>query len=473
MKLWSGRLAGSLDPVMEDFNNSLPVDRVLAAADIRGSLAYAGALAQAGIVTRAEAARLRGALRRLLALARAGTLPLLPGDEDIHTAVERHLTARLGRLGAKIHTGRSRNSQVVLDVKLHLKERIPRLLDRLASLVEAVLRRCRDYPDLVMPGYTHLQPAQPVLFSHYLCSLASALKRDAARLEFCLNGGVDEMPLGSGALAGSPLRYDRMSLARCLGFRRCTENSIDAVSDRDFIAETLGALAIVQNHLSRYAEDFIIWSSREYGFLVLDDRFATGSSLMPQKKNPDSLELIRGKAARVQGNLMALLSLTKGLPLAYAKDLQEDKEPLFDSLRTVELSLRVMAGVLSTLRVEKAAVARRLDEYLLATDLADYLVGQGLPFREAHAAVGRLARDSVRRNRPFSRYSLPELRKFSPRFGPDCRAVFNFRRSVGRRSLPGGTAPASVRRQMAAHRRWLAVLRARLRRYLRNTDAAD
>ena len=474
MKLWGGRFEGTPDSLMERFNASIGFDWRLWAADIEGSMAYASALERAGLITADERERLIQGLEAVAREFEALVLPLVPGpkdqggdkyragefkitlsDEDIHTAVERRLGELVGQTAGKLHTGRSRNDQVATDLRLHLMREIPGLRRQLAELQEAILTKAEQHLDVIMPGYTHLQRAQPVLFSHWLMSYFWMLQRDRERLDD-LEKRVAVLPLGAGALAGHALGIDRHFLAAELGFRAVCENSLDAVSDRDFVAEFLFWAALLQTHLSRLAEDLILWSSAEFSFVELDDAYATGSSLMPQKKNPDSLELLRGKVGRLVGHLVALLITLKGLPSSYNKDLHEDKEPPFDALDTLKLARSVAAGPVRTLKVNAEAMAAALDDAMLATDLADYLVRRGVPFRQSHELVGRAVRRAEALNLPLRELPLAEFQAISDAFESDLYAVFDHRRSVEARGSYGGTATTAVRQQIGRAR---AVLR--------------
>jgi len=451
MKLWGGRFTQRTDELMERFNRSFDFDWRLYAADIQGSTAYAKALARAGIITDEERDLLLDGLSRVQAEFEGGTFQPMPGDEDIHTAVERRLEELIGPVAGKLHTGRSRNDQVVTDVRLYLMEHLDRLDSLLADLQGAIVEQAEAHLDLLMPGYTHLQRAQPVRFSHWLLSYFWMLQRDRERLRDARRR-IAVCPLGSGALAGHSLGIDREFLARELGFQATSENSIDAVSDRDFILEVLSGAAILGTHLSRLAEDLTLYASAEFAFVELSEAYSTGSSLMPQKKNPDSAELMRGKAGRLVGNLVSLLVTVKGLPSAYDKDLQEDKEPLFDTLDTLELVLPVAAGMIHTLCVNPDRMRAALDESMLATDLADYLVRKGLPFRQAHHIVGQVVRYGIEGGKPLCDLSLAEWQRVSPLFTADVADVFDFERSVEQKASPGGTARSAVEAQIAQAR---------------------
>ncbi len=447
MKLWGGRFEAQTNELMEQFNASIGFDWRMYDADIDGSVAYARALARAGLITPSEAETLIDGLEKVRQEFAAGEFEIRLSDEDIHTAVERRLYELVGHVAGKLHTGRSRNDQVATDMRLYTRAALERVLAAIANVQAALLSQAGAQLDVLMPGYTHVQRAQPVLFSHWLMSSFWALQRDRARLSEAL-ARVNVLPLGSGALAGNALGVDRAFLAEELGFDTVSPNSMDAVGDRDFVAETLFAAAMVGIHLSRLGEDLVMYSSAEFGFVTLDEAYATGSSLMPQKRNPDSMELVRGKAGRLVGNLVSVLTLLKGLPSTYDKDLQEDKEPLFDSLDTLHLALPVVAGVIRTLRIHPERMAAALDDGMLATDLADYLVRRGVPFRESHGVVGRLVRAAQARGVALRDLPLDAYREADERFGPDVYAVFDMRQSVARREGIGGTAPAAVALQL-------------------------
>ena len=454
-KLWGGRFSGALDPLMEEFNASIGFDWRLWQADIRGSQAYAHALAKAGLLTEDEAERIVAGLEQVADEWRADRFVIQAGDEDIHTANERRLTELIGPVAGKLHTGRSRNDQVATDLRLWLREELLARAQQLRALIEVATDRAESEIDLLMPGYTHLQPAQPTRWSHWLLSHAWAWQRDAQRLQDLLPR-VNLLPLGNGALAGNPFPIDRDWLAQELGFAAPTPNSLDGVSDRDFVAEALFWATMTMLHISRWAEDLIIYSSREFGFVTLADAYSTGSSLMPQKKNPDSLELLRGKAGRVFGDMSGLLMTLKGLPSTYNKDLQEDKEPLFDAMESLAGALPITAGALATLTVNRARMALALAPEMLATDLAEYLVRKGLPFRETHhiagAAVALAESDGI----ALSDLSLAALHSLHPAFDEDVTEIWSYERSVERRDVRGGSSRRAVREQIGALRRWLA-----------------
>lgn len=445
--LWGGRFSGTPDETMRRFGDSIAFDARLYAADIRGSMAWARALARAGLLTETERDRLVAGLEQVRAEFDAGAFEIKPGDEDIHTAVERRLGERIGTVAGKLHTGRSRNDQVATDLRLYLLDRIAALDKGLAGLQEAIVDKAETHLDVLMPGYTHMQQAQPILFSHYLMSFFWKFQRDREGLANVARR-TSVLPLGCGAIAGTPFPIDREPLAADLGFAALAENSVDAVGDRDFVAEFLAWAALAQVHLSTLAEDLIIWASREFGFVTLADAYSTGSSLMPQKKNPDPLELMRGKTGRVIGRVSGFLATLKGLPSGYNKDLQEDKEPLFDVVDTLSLELPIAAGVIRTLRVNAERMAAALDDAMLATDLADYLVRRGVPFRESHHIAGQAVKRAETLGVALGQMALAEYRAIHPAFGEDVYAVFDFRRSVEMRQARGGTAPGAVRAQI-------------------------
>jgi argininosuccinate lyase len=455
MTLWGGRFEGKTDDLMKRFNDSIGFDQRLYAADIEGSIAYVGALADAGLITEEEHDDLVTGLKQVRADFDEGTFEIHPDDEDIHTAVERRLGELVGEVAGKLHTGRSRNDQVATDLRLYLLKEIAELDEAVVDLQRAMVEKAEAHLGVMMPGYTHLQRAQPILFSHWLMAFFWKLKRDQSRLEDAVRR-MRVCPLGAGALAGNPFGIDRQALAQALGFDAAAENSIDAVNDRDYVVEFLAWAALTQVHLSNLAEDLIIWASREFGFIELDDAYATGSSLMPQKKNPDSLELLRGKSGRVIGHLTGLLTTLKGLPTAYNKDLQEDKEGLFDVVDTLEMALPIAAGVIRTLTVNVDQMEAALDEAMLATDLADYLVRKGVPFRRSHHVVGQAVRRAEKLGVVLNELSLAEYRAIHPAFTEDIYDVFDFERSVEARDTKGGTARSAVEEQIERAKRVLA-----------------
>ena len=452
--LWSGRFDSTPDPAAFDFGVSFPFDRRLFEDDVTGSLAWAEALVRAGALTAADGQAIREALTAILDEGRRNPAWVTGDDEDVHSFVERQLVLRIGDAGRRLHTGRSRNEQVSLDLRLYLRRRIPALQKNVAAVVAALADQAARAGDALMPSYTHMRRAMPVLVAHYFLSHAAALRRDYRRLAQAMEE-ADAMPLGSGAIAGTGYAVDVHALAARLGFSGVVTNSIDASSDRDFVATFLHACALAMVHLSRLAEDLILFTSEEFGFFELSDRSATGSSMMPQKKNPDPLELVRGKAGRAIGNLTGLLATMKALPTGYNKDLQEDKEPVFDAEDTLRVSAEATRAVVShlTLKPERTRVAA--SGLLLATDVADYLASRGVPFRQAHEIVGGMVRQLLAAGRDFESLTLTEWRGFSDRFGDDIREAIRPERSVASRRTPQSTEPGAVRQALAETREWL------------------
>ena len=452
-KVWGGRFREGLDEVLDRFNASIGFDRRLAAQDIEGSMAHCRMLAKQGILTEDEGARMVEALAEIRREMERGEHVEDEGAEDIHSLVERLLVAKIGPLGGKLHTARSRNDQVALDVRLYVRETSERVSERVREMQVALVDLAEQNADLVCPGYTHLQRAQPVLLAHHLMAYYEMLKRDRERLRDG-RARVNVMPLGSAALAGSTFDLDRDMVARELGFDGISLNSMDAVSDRDFVIEFISACALLMMHLSRFSEEMILWSSQEFGFVRLPDAFCTGSSIMPQKKNPDLPELVRGKTGRVYGNLMALLTTMKGLPLAYNKDMQEDKEPLFDTVDTVEMCLEVFTRLLRNLSFDGEAMRGATEHgYLTATDLADYLVTRGMTFRKAHEISGKMVLHALDLGRELSDLSLEEMKQFSNRIEEDVYDWLDPVQCVARRRLAGGTAPATVKQRLQEARK--------------------
>ncbi|MBF6556155.1 MAG: argininosuccinate lyase [Acidimicrobiales bacterium] len=443
MTLWQGRLSGGTADVVMRYSTSLHYDRRLALDDLAGSRAHVRGLGRGGLLGDAEVTELLAALDQVEAELTSDAFAFAPDDEDIHTAVERRVTELAGDVGAKLHTGRSRNDQIATDLRLYAKRELRSVAREILALQEVLLTRAKEAGDAGLPGYTHLQRAQPVLLAHHLLAHGWALARDLDRLMATVKR-LDVSPLGAGALAGSSLPLDPDGVAEELGFGSRFENSLDAVSDRDFVAEALFDLALLGVHLSRMGEELVVWSTEEFGFAVLDDAFATGSSMLPQKKNPDVAELARGKSGRLIGNLTGLLATLKGLPLAYNRDLQEDKEPLFDSVDQTHLALAALAGVMTTVtfntdRMQEAAG----DSALAAVDLAEWLVQQGMPFRQAHAVVGGLVHDSIERRVP-----LEELVEAHPALGSEAAALLEPGVAVTRRTTPGSAGPLAVSIQL-------------------------
>jgi argininosuccinate lyase len=441
---------------MRQFNDSLAFDQRLYAVDIMGSQAYAAALARAHVISFAECEQLVAGLDEVRSEFERQTFAFEPSDEDIHTAVERRLGELIGPVAAKLHTGRSRNDQVATDLRLYLLQEVPSLGRALLELQEAIVARADEHMGAIMPGYTHLRQAQPLLFSHWLMSFFWKLQRDRERLDKVAKR-TSVMPLGAGALAGNPFRINRQALAQNLGFAGVSENSVDAVGDRDFVVEFLAWAALLQVHLSSLSEDLALWASQEFGFVELDERYATGSSLMPQKKNPDSLELMRAKTGRIVGHLVGMLTMLKGLPSGYNKDLQEDKEALFDVLDTLVVEFPIAVGVVRTLKVNSERMSEALDDGLLATDLADYLVAKGIPFRQSHRLVGQAVRRAEQLGVSLAQLELAEYQAIDTLFKVDLYQVLDFERSVERRGVPGGTSADSVRGQIEQARHLLSL----------------
>ncbi len=453
-KIWGGRIQQPPSALMDAYGKSIHFDCKLFDADITVNRAWALALADAGILSAAEAESIRHELAQIQRDYHAGKLAFSPADEDIHSANERWLTERLGDLGARIHTGRSRNDQVATDVRLYLREAYQELQQALTDLLTALVTMAEEHVQTAFPGQTHLRQAQPISWAHYLLAFFFQLQRDQQRL---MDGykRCNYMPLGSGAIAGAAFPIDRHNLARELGFTAPSENSYDATADRDVIIEMLYGCSQIMTHLSRLAEDFIIWSSEPYGYIEIDESYTTGSSMMPQKKNPDSLELLRGKSARVIGHLVSLLMLMKGIPTAYVRDLQEDKEPLFDAVEQTVNSIRIATGVVSTLKVDNQRMVQALDAALYATDLADYLVKKGMPFRQAHHLVGAIVAEAEHIGVPLDELTLQQLQTHSELFNEDVHGIFDPQAALGKRNLYGGTGPESVRQQIDLAKKYL------------------
>ncbi len=451
-KPWGGRFAGPTERKVEEYTASLPFEWRLYPYDIQGSIAYAQALVKAGVLTEVEGGRITRGLEEIRKELDEGELDLDPAHEDIHMYIEHRLIEKVGELGGKLHTGRSRNEQIALDLRLYLRAEIGRIVHEIRVLQEALLDRAERHLDAVMPGYTHLQRAQPVLWSHHLMAYVEMLARDSVRFQDCLTR-ITVMPLGSGALAGTAYPIDRDALAQDLGFPEVSRNSIDAVSARDFALEFLAGASITMMHLSRLSEEIILWATAEFGFVDLPEAYATGSSLMPQKKNPDVAELARGKAGRVFGDLIALLTTMKGLPLSYNRDLQEDKEPVFDAVDTLRGTLQVLAPMVQGLRVDAERMRRATEEgFLNATDAADYLVSKGLPFRQAHEVIGTLVRYCLEQKKRLDQLSLKELLQYSPLFDEGFYSYIPLDASLKRRGNVGGTAPERVQKAIRTAR---------------------
>lgn len=455
MKLWGGRFTKGTDKVVEDFHSSISFDQRLYREDIRGSIAHAGMLGRQGIISAAEAELIINGLQGILEDVEAGLVAFEVGAEDIHMNIEKLLTERVGDVGRKLHTARSRNDQVALDIRMHLKLEIQETQKLLGQLLQTLVDLAELHTETVMPGYTHLQRAQPITLGHHLMAYFQMFQRDADRLHDCYRR-TDLMPLGSGALAGTTFPLDRSFVAAELGFAGITQNSLDGVSDRDFAIEFSAVAAIIMMHLSRFCEEIILWSSAEFQFVELDDAYSTGSSIMPQKKNPDVAELIRGKTGRVYGDLMALLTVMKSLPLAYNKDMQEDKEALFDAIDTVKGCLMVFTPMVRTMRVrpEKMARAAR-GGFTNATEVADYLAKKGIPFRKAHEIVGRLVLDCIQKGKALEELNLEEYKEASEVIEGDIYDAINIEKCVAARNVAGGPAPLAVAESVRLAKHWL------------------
>ena len=440
MKLWGGRFSKSTDAAVDDFNSSIRFDSRMYKQDIRGSQAHAKMLGKQGIIPQADAELIIKTLEGILADIEAGKVEFTVDAEDIHMNIETILISRIGDVGKRLHTGRSRNDQVALDNKLYLRDESEELKAMLEDLQKTILKLAEENLETIMPGYTHLQKAQPITFAHHIMAYYEMFSRDLSRLSDW-RARMNIMPLGSGALAGTTYPLDRYSVAEDLGFDGITKNSIDGVSDRDFICEFAFVLSMIMVHLSRFSEEIILWSSNEFGFVTLDDAYSTGSSIMPQKKNPDVAELARGNSGRVFGSLMGLLTMLKGLPLAYNKDMQEDKEQIFDALDTVKMCIPVFGGMLATMKINKGAMLEGAKGgFTNATDVADYLVKKGLPFRDAHAVVGRMVAYCLDTNKVIDALSMAEFKGFSALFEDDIYTAISLETCVNQRSIPGGPA---------------------------------
>jgi len=456
-KLWGGRFQKETNRMVDDFHSSISFDCRLYRYDITGSVAHAKMLARVGIISQSEAEAIVSGLNGILDDIEAGLVEFSVAAEDIHMNVEQLLIERIGEVGKKLHTARSRNDQVALDVRMYVRDELDMVGQLLAELTSTLLDIADQHLDTVMPGYTHLQRAQPITLAHHLLAYCQMFSRDMDRLSDCRRR-VNVLPLGAGALAGTTFPLDREFVAAELGFAGVTENSLDAVSDRDFAVEFAAVGALIMVHLSRFCEEIILWSSAEFGFIELDDAYSTGSSMMPQKKNPDVAELIRGKSGRVFGDLTALLTVLKGLPLAYNKDMQEDKEALFDAVDTVKQCLLIFRPLVATMRVKKEQMARAArGGFTNATDLADYLVQKGVPFREAHEIVGRAVAYCLDCQKSLDELSLEELRGFSSAIESDVYAAIDVAHCVAARRVTGGPAPEAVRQAIQAARQRLLM----------------
>ncbi len=450
-----GRFHKAVADIAQRYSESVSFDRRLYRHDVAGSIAHLTTLVKAGIVSAAEQEQIEAGLREIEKEIDSGKFQWDESLEDVHMNIESALTKKIGETGAKLRTARSRNDQVALDLRLYVKDQINRTSSQIKKLQTSFLDLAEKNVDVVMPGYTHLQRAQPILFAHYLLGQVEAFARDVERLDDCLER-TDVLPLGSGALAGSTIGLDRELIARDLGFARVSQNSLDAVSDRDFVCEFLFCLAMIGMHLSRVSEDLIIWSTIEFGFVEFSEGFSTGSSLMPQKKNPDMTELTRGKIGRLYGNLISILTTLKALPSSYNRDLQEDKEALFDSVDTISAALELFSALLPELKINRERMEEAAsDPNLLATDLAEYLVKKGMAFREAHAIVGKLVADAIDKGTKLNAIALADLKKLSPLFGVDIADVFDVRRSLAARRAIGAPSPENVKSQIKSWRNQL------------------
>lgn len=455
-KLWAGRFGKETDLEVNDFNSSISFDCRLYKEDITGSMAHAAMLGKQGIIAEDEADRITEGLQGILQDIENGTIEFSQEYEDIHMNVEHILTERIGDAGKRLHTARSRNDQVALDLRLYVKKEIAAIKGQVLQFMKALCGSAKKNTETVMPGYTHLQRAQPVTFGHYMMAYANMMKRDVIRLENCLEG-MDDMPLGSGALASTTYPIDRDFVRERLGFARITDNSLDGVSDRDYCVELCSALSILMMHLSRFSEEIIAWCSWEFKFVELDDAFSTGSSIMPQKKNPDVCELVRGKTGRVYGSLFTLLTALKGLPLAYNKDMQEDKEAAFDAFDTVKNCIVLFTGMLDTIKFRKDRMAESaMRGFTNATDAADYLVGKGVPFREAHGIVGRLVLYCIEKNTSIDALPLAEMRTISNKFEEDIYEAVSLKTCVEKRLTTGAPGRAAMEKVLAVYREYLA-----------------
>ncbi|MFA5700166.1 MAG: argininosuccinate lyase [Desulfuromonas sp.] len=451
-KLWGGRFTQPTDKFVEEFTASIGFEQRLYPYDIQGSKAHAQMLARQGIITSAEAEQICTGLDEILLDIEQGRIEFSVALEDIHMNIEARLIERIGSVGGKLHTGRSRNDQVAVDIRLYLRAELNAIIAYLDALKDSLLKQAEQNLDTIMPGYTHLQTAQPILFAHHMLAYYEMFTRDTGRMRDCLQR-MNVMPLGAGALAGTTFPIDREWVAQQLGFDGVTRNSLDSVSDRDFAIEFCAGAATIMMHLSRLSEELVLWSSADFNFIELSDSFCTGSSIMPQKKNPDVPELVRGKSGRVYGNLVSLLTLMKALPLAYNKDMQEDKEPLFDSIDTVKGSLKIFAAMIAEMRIKadnmRIAAARG---FSTATDIADYCVRKGLPFRQAHEVVGKTVRYCIEQGKDIPELSLEEFRQFSALIDADIYDFVTLDASVNARTATGGTARCAVEREIALAR---------------------
>ncbi|MBU3133255.1 argininosuccinate lyase [Clostridium gasigenes] len=457
MKLWGGRFKKDVNLLVNDFNSSINIDSRMYKEDIIGSLAHVKMLGKQNIIPSDDSLKISHGLKEILSRIENGVIKIDETAEDIHSFIEGTLTYYIGDEGKKLHTGRSRNDQVTLDTKLYLKEALKNVAHDVLSLQSVILEKSKEHTGTIMPGYTHMQKAQPITFSHHILAYAEMFKRDIGRILDCYKR-LDEMPLGSGALATSTYPIDREFVAKELGFSKITLNSIDSVSDRDYAIESLSTLSMIMMHLSRFSEEVILWCTGEFNFVELDDEYSTGSSIMPQKKNPDVAELVRGKTGRVYGDLMTLLTVMKGLPLAYNKDMQEDKEALFDGLDTASLSLKTFTGMVQTMKIKKDVMRKAAaGGFTNATDVADYLVKKGTAFRNAHEIVGEIVLHCIKINKSIEELSLDELKSFSPIFTEDIYKAIDLLTCVEERKVIGGPSSSSVTIQIASLEKFIIV----------------
>ena len=459
MKLWGGRFKKGTNELVNDFNSSINVDSRMYKEDIEGSLAHVKMLGKQNIIPLEDSKKIEKGLKDVLSKIDNGEIEIDPAAEDIHSFTEGTLTELIGDSGKMLHTGRSRNDQVTLDLRIHLKNEIKDIISNILDLQQVIYDKASENTKTIMPGYTHLQKAQPITLAHHLLAYGEMLKRDIGRLQDAYKR-TNQMPLGSGALATSTYPIDRQFVCDELGFSSVTLNSLDSVSDRDYVIETLSALSLTMMHLSRFSEEIILWCTNEFSFIELDDEYSTGSSIMPQKKNPDVAELIRGKTGRVYGDLFTLLTVMKGIPLAYNKDMQEDKEALFDAIDTANLSLKTFTGMIKTMRVNAANMRKGASGgFTNATDLADYLVKKGMPFRNAHGVVGEIVLSCIKQNKSIEELSLEELKGFSPIFEEDVYKAIDLLTCVEERNVIGGPSTESVKIQLEALNNFIKELK--------------
>ncbi|HEY5585354.1 MAG TPA: argininosuccinate lyase [Ruminiclostridium sp.] len=459
MKLWGGRFEKGTDKLVDDFNSSIRFDRRMYKHDILGSIAHANMLGKCEIISPSESDLIQSTLKEILNDIEAGKIEFEIDAEDIHMNIEKILISRTGDTGKKLHTGRSRNDQVALDIRMYLKDEISAIGGMIISFIDTLIKISEENIDTILPGYTHLQRAQPITFAHHMMAYFEMFKRDFGRLSDCYSR-MNILPLGSGALAGTTYPLDRYMVAKELGFDDITQNSLDGVSDRDFVIELASCLSIVMMHLSRLSEEIILWSSHEFGFVELDDAYSTGSSIMPQKKNPDVAELVRGKTGRVYGSLMTLLSIMKSLPLAYNKDMQEDKEAIFDAVDTVKMCLPVFSKMLATMKLRKANMYKAAQGgFTNATDIADYLVKKGIPFRSAHEIIGKMVLYCIENNKAIDAMSMNEFKSFSDKIEEDVYSEISLEKCISGRKLPGGPSHETEQKAIDNAKAYISSIR--------------